>query len=267
MKVKFSVLMSVYYKEEAENLDECLESIFTQSLRPSEVVLVEDGPISDALKEVIEKYRDLLGIVSVILEENVGLATALNAGIKKCSNDLVARMDTDDIVVAGRFKKQIEFLNEHPDYSVVGGFVEEWDQTFKVLGSVRRVPLTHKDIVKFSKRRSPVSHPSVMYRRQDVLSVGGYPDFYPEDYALWILMLNKGMKFANLNEVLVRMRIESAITERRGLKFFMGEIRIFQMMRTFRFINAFEFYSNVAIRAVVRLSPNFVKRYVYRYFR
>ena len=126
----FSVLMSVYDKEEPRYLKESLESIFCQTLQPTELILVEDGPLSKQLIEVISSFKKKLNIISVSLNKNRGLAVALNEGLKKCSFDLVIRMDSDDICFEDRFEKQIKFMSENKNISVSSGQVEEWDQEF-----------------------------------------------------------------------------------------------------------------------------------------
>lgn len=135
-----SVLVSVYFKEKPEYLAACLLSLVNQTLKADEVILVEDGPISSALIAEIEKYRDVLNIVSVPLSENVGLARALNDGLKYCSHDLVARMDTDDIALPDRFEKQVAFMQSSPDIAASSGFIEEFNDLGDVL-SQRVLPL------------------------------------------------------------------------------------------------------------------------------
>ena len=163
---EFSVLMSVYFRERPEYLDLCLKSLVDQTVKPTEIILVEDGPISNELKSVIDSYRSTLNIVSERLEKNVGLARALNEGLKRCSFPLVARMDTDDIAVEDRFKLQIEFMESHPEVSVSSGFIEEWSQDYSHILSIRHLPIDHESISKFAKKRSPISHPAVIFSKR-----------------------------------------------------------------------------------------------------
>lgn len=159
-----SVLMSVYAKETPENLAECLQSLCAQTLTADEVILVEDGPISAALKAVIEQFLDALNIVSVPLAENVGLACALNEGLKHCKHDLVARMDSDDISLPDRFEKMVAFMQHNPDIAASSGVIEEFNEVGHVI-SKRVLPLVHSEIVAFSKKLSPLSHPIYGYRK------------------------------------------------------------------------------------------------------
>lgn len=256
--------MSVYDKERPEYLSSCLQSLAQQTLKAREVILVEDGPISSELTKVIEEFRDNLNIVSVYLPVNSGLAVALNEGLKRCRFDLVARMDSDDVALPDRFEKQAAFMLSHPDISASSGFIEEFTVAGQAI-SQRILPLEHDDLVRFAKRRSPLSHPAVMFQRDGVLSVGGYPLFRnAQDYALWSLLIVKGKKLANIPEVLVRMRAGSDLMDRRGFKYFMGEIALLKFQYEIEFLTWREFFVNFVLRAVVRLSPTFIKLWLYK---
>ncbi|GAB6034737.1 glycosyltransferase [Galenea microaerophila] len=262
--MSLSVLMSVYFKEKPEYLEACLQSLDEQTVKPDEVVLVEDGPISFELKAVIERFRESLNIVSVLLEQNVGLACALNEGLKHCSYDLVARMDTDDIALPNRFEKQVAFMQENPDVAASSGFIEEFNDTGDVV-SQRVLPLEHGALVNFAKKRSPLSHPAVIFRKQAILAVGGYPEFRnAQDYALWSLLIVKGYKLANLPDILVRMRTGSEMMGRRGVEFLKREVTLIKFQRSIGFLTLNEYIFNLLARSVLRLSPLFIKRWLYK---
>lgn len=265
--MSFSVLMSIYYKEKPEYLEVALKSLVDQTLRASEVILVEDGHISDDLRTVINKYRIVLNILSVPLPENVGLACALNEGLKYCKNELVARMDTDDYSVPNRFEKQVNFMLQNSHVSVSSGYIEEWNQDLTMKIAERVLPVDHASIIKFAKKRSPISHPAVIFRKSAILSVGGYPSIYPEDYPLWVKMLVNDHVFANIPEVLLLMRLGDALSVRRGKDFLKGEVATFGYLYDVGFINRFEFFSSIFARSFLRLSPLTVKKFLYKYFR
>jgi glycosyltransferase involved in cell wall biosynthesis len=264
--MNFSVLMSVYFKETAENLTECFDSLCRQIVKPTEVILVEDGPISDALLELVDKYRQVLNIQSVKLKENMGLASALNEGLKYCNYELVARMDTDDISLPSRFEKQLEFMRRNPNIDASSGFIEEFDATGEIV-STRKLPVLPSDVKVFAKQRSPLSHPATIFRKQAVLSVGGYPELYPEDYLLWVKMIINGSDLANIPEVLLKMRTDESFITRRGYNFLKGEIKIYRYMRAEGFISYFEYCKIILIRSALRLSPNFLKVLLYKFAR
>ncbi|UPQ81325.1 glycosyltransferase [Pseudomonas knackmussii] len=266
----FTVLMSVYEKEFHGFLSLALESVWdSQCAKPSQIVLVQDGPLTVELNKEIRKWKGKLGEVLTIvsLPKNVGLASALNEGLQCCDYDLIARMDSDDIAESIRFSKQIQFMLANPEISVCSGQVEEWSQDFSYKISTRNLPLRHDDILKFAKSRSPISHPAVMFRKSAVMAVGGYPNIYPEDYPLWGTLIANGYKFANLPDVLLKMRVGNALAERRGKRFLQGEIEIYKHLYAVGLINRFELVGNIALRSIVRLSPVRVKRFLYKYFR
>lgn len=268
--MKFSVLMSVYCKESSEYLLRSMQSIWNfQSLRPDQIVLVEDGPLTESLYAAVLELKTEIGssLTIVPLDKNLGLAGALNEGLRHCKHDLIARMDTDDIALSDRFKKQIKFMLNHPDVSVCSGQIEEWNQDFSEKISERTLPLDHDSILKFAKTRSPISHPAAMFKKSSVQAVGGYPEIYPEDYQLWGTMLAKGYRFANMPDFLLRMRVGNALVERRGAKFLKGILRTYRNLYYAGFLTRFEFLYAVTFRTFVLLSPTWLKSFFYKNIR
>lgn len=255
MVEKFSVLMSVYYKEKPDYLEECLLSLANQTLPADEIVLVEDGPLTKELYAVINSYKNRLPIKSVILIDNKGLAEALNYGLKNCSYDLIARMDTDDISLESRFFEQVSFMSANPNIAASSSYIEERSDDMKITICTKKLPLVHHELLKFATFRSPLSHPATIFRKSAVLSAGGYPKIYPEDYPLWISMLNSGFIFANIPKVLVLMRAGNGMLSRRGKAFLPGYIQCYKLLRDFGMISSVRYYTNVFIQSVIRNLP------------
>lgn len=267
---EFSVLLSVYHKEKPTHLEAALTSIYdAQNLKPDQIILVQDGPLTKELDTVLISWKKKLGekLILVPLKKNVGLAAALNEGLKYCKHELIARMDTDDVSFPDRFEKQIAFMVENPQISVCSGLIEEWNEDFSQKISKRNLPLEHKDIYHFAKSRNPISHVAVIFRKKPVIDSGGYPLIYPEDYPLWGKLLKMGYKFANLPDCLVKVRVAGALTERRGKEFLKGEIELFNYLYKIGFLNKFELYRNIIQRTVVRLSPFWMKKILYKLIR
>lgn len=263
---EFSVLISVYSKSDPRQLHEAIASIWSeQRLRPSQLCIVEDGPLSEDLSRVLRQWSEELGslfMIRVPIKNHVGLATALNKGLDFCKYPIVARMDADDISLPNRFEQQFEFLSQHPGIDVLGSQVEERDDKLTKKFGIRKVPLDHSAIFKYAKIRCPLNHPTVMFRKRSVELVGKYPLMYPEDYPLWGKMLNEGFNFANLSDVHVLMRSESAYSFRRGYRFFLGEIHVVKYLYDIRFITAFEAIISLVIRAFYRLCPFKIKLFL-----
>lgn len=219
MDFRFSVLMSVYIKENPEYFRECMKSILTQTLLPDEIVLVEDGPLTKELTAEIEAWKEKCNIPfqSVKLKRNKGLGLALAEGIKFCSYDLIARMDTDDICVPDRFEKQIQVFKENPDLDILGSHITEFEGHITNVLSVRKVPLKQEEIKKYQRRRSAFNHMTVMYKKKSVLKAGNYKNApLMEDDLLWCEMLHTGAVGMNLDTSLVYARTGKAMVQRRG---------------------------------------------------
>ena len=211
---KYSVLMPVYYKEKPEYLKQAIESIQKQTLPTEDFVLVCDGPLNAALDAVIDaKQQEMGAVLNVVrLEKNDSLGNALNEGIKNCKNELVARMDSDDIAYPDRCERQLAVFNEHPEVSICSGIVEEFSSDPSVVDTRRIVPETNSEIAEFAKKRNPFNHPCAMYKKSAVQAVGSYQDFYLlEDYYLWFRLLMAGYQGYNLQEPLLHMRSGSSM--------------------------------------------------------
>ena len=266
-KVLFSVLMSVYYKEKPSNLQVSLESVMNQTLRPNEVVLVKDGPLTKELDDVIDVFNKKYKCLTLVkLKKNSGLGNALNEGLKHCKYDYVARMDSDDISLENRFEMQANFIANHPEVDVVGGYIQEFDDETGEDISIRSVPQENDDIKLFLKKRNPMNHAVVFFKKESVLKAGSYIDCpYFEDYYLWARMLNQGCRFFNIDQVLLRVRAGSSLSKRRGSFTYVKCIFYFEKkLYELNMINAKDFLINVSIRSLVAIFPNKIRAIIYR---
>ena len=264
--MRFSVLLSVYYKESYSAFCKSLDSIFTQTTCPDEVILVEDGPLGSDLNDIISEYSAKYPTLKIIpLPTNQGLGKALNEGLKHCSYDIVARMDTDDIAKPDRFEKQLAVLEKYSDIDEVGAWIEEFEDDISDVKSVRKLPELPDDIRQFAKRRNPINHPVVMFRKSAVLAAGGYQHFpLFEDYYLWIRMLMNGAKFYNIQESLLYFRFSPEMFKRRGgWRYVISELHFLQKMRQMHFISFSEFMQNLFVRFSIRLIPNSLRAIIY----
>ena len=202
----FSVLMSVYGKDNANDFKEALESVtLTQTKKPKQVVIVQDGPVPSTIDEIIDEVKTKSSEIEITVlkkETNHGLAAALNSGLALCKYDWIARMDSDDISVEDRFEKQLNFIESHPDVDVLGGAIAEFENEIGDIQSERHVELTHEEIKKMARSRTPMNHVSVIYSKKAVLEVGGYSEDFGklEDYKLWVDLIGAGKKLANIDD-------------------------------------------------------------------
>ncbi len=267
--LKYSVLMSVYYKEKPENLRESIDSMLKQTLRPDEIVLVKDGQLTQELETVIQNYQetydDMIKIVE--LKDNVGLGLALREGLLHCKNEFVARMDTDDVAVETRCEKQINRFSQNPHLGVVGSSIAEFLSSPSNVVAFKLTKETHEEIAKQMKFRNPINHPTVMFKKSSVLAAGNYLDWpLNEDYYLWIRMLLKGFLFENIKEPLVNMRITNDTYQRRGgWKYYKTQQKLFLYMKENGLISFFDYYYNNSIRFIARVMlPNTMRRWLYQ---
>ena len=264
---KISVLMSVYKNDIAQNVKTAVESIINQTFRPSQVVIVVDGPVPDETTKTLEELKELYSEVEIYpLEQNVGLGNALKEGMTHCGNEIVARMDSDDIAVEDRFEKQIKKFEEDSELSIVGSNIAEFIGDKDNVVSIRSVPEKHEDICKYLKKRCPFNHMTVMFKKSEVEKAGGYLHwFYNEDSYLWARMYLAGCKFANIPENLVYARINEATFQRRGgYKYYKSERDLFKFMYKNKIIGWGEYQKAKAIRFVIQvLMPNSVRKYVF----
>ncbi len=265
MKNSFSVLMSVYKKDDAFCLKEALESVFAQTCPPAEVVLVSDGPLTPQLDTVLDSYKDKCKIIR--LPQNMGLGTALQTGLKECSHPLTARMDSDDICQPDRFELQLAAFEKDKNLSICGGAIEEIDFKTKETIALRRLPQTDAEIKRFLKLRCPFNHMTVMFKKADILSCGGYEaKFLMEDYSLWVHCAAKGLKMYNLPQVLVRARMDAKSYQRRGsYKYFKSNKALQDEMLALGVISLPTYLFNLFIRFAVQvILPNSLRSLFYK---
>lgn len=270
--LKFSVLLSVYYKERPDCLRNSLESIFRQTRRANEVVLVEDGPLGEALGKVVKEYEQKESALKVIrLKENRGLGGALNEGMANCQYEYVMRMDSDDICFDNRFEKIMEVAERHPELDVIGS----WTQEFKAgtgeemqLTCIKKFPHTVEDNETYSRKRCPVEHPAVVLKKESVIKAGGYQPFYLfEDYYLWARMFVNGCKFYNIQEPLLYFRTsDEAIRRRGGWKYAMSELKALWKFYRMGFLDLYQLVFSILTRTPVRLLPNSFRKLFYEKF-
>lgn len=267
MKQEFSVLMSIYYKEKPKYFTQCMESILNQTILPNEIIIVKDGPLTKELNELIDKYVSMNPKMYniVVLQKNLGLGLALAEGVKACSNELIARMDTDDIARNDRFEIQIKEFQEDPDLDICGSQIQEFYEDINKVTGIRKVPLEDEDIKKYQRRRDGFNHMTVMYKKSKVLAAGNYQDaLLMEDSLLWVNMIQSGVKCKNIDDCLVYVRANAEMYKRRGgitylKKYKMGRKKI----RDTGYISWWDYYYTLIIQFIVAVAPRSIRKIVF----
>lgn len=258
--------MSIYSNEKPGPYFECLDSLYKQTLKPNEVVIVHDGFISNELLAIENEFKNKLPIKVFNLDKNYGAAIARNYGADYCSNEWIAIMDSDDICSPDRFEKQISYIKNHPEVDFLGGNIAEFDsRTYNNTGR-RVVPGLHNDIVVRAKTRMPVNHVTVMFKKMVFQDIGRYKHLlYLEDYYLILRAINKGYRFANLDDILVYVRSGSDMYARRkGYQYFKNECYLFKYMYSAKLISIYGLIVNLVPRFILRLLPVCVLEIFYK---
>ena len=264
-----SVLLSVYNAEKGKNLERALQSVWDdQTLKPSQIVLVEDGPLPDSLEEIVQSFKFKVesegnSIFTVVkLPENGGLTKALNEGLKYVTGDLIARMDSDDISEPHRFERQEAYLESHPDVDIISGSLQEFDAEHECL-NVRHYPQTHEECVKFIVKACPLAHPSVMMRKRIFDEGLKYDERYrmSQDIKLWYDAVLAGYRLGNIPEVTLFFRREGDVFRRRSRAKAWNEFKIY-MNGIYRLKGLFTLsYRYPIARYIFRnLPPSLVKK-------
>ena len=272
MRQHFSVVMSVYEADDPLYFRRAVSSVFEyQTIKPSEIVVVQDGPLSSELDDAISELKHSVGSALKVckLEENCGLGVALAEGVKASAYDLIARMDSDDVSEPTRFEQQLAVFEKDPSVDIVGGDILEFIGDENNIVSLRSTYIDDSSICKDMQKRCAMNHVTVMFDRRAVNEAGGYlPWHFNEDYYLWIRMMQHKAKFANTGTVLCKVRVGSDMYARRGgLSYFKSELGLQNLMLSQRMIGFPRYVLNVGKRFAVQvLMPKAVRAWVFQKF-
>lgn len=265
--MQISVLMSVYKSENPAYMDRALRSVWDdQTLKPDEIVLVQDGALGDELNDVITQWKTRLGAKLVTLrnETNLGLTKSLNKGLQHAKGKFIARMDSDDVSCPKRFESQVNYLNAHPEITIVGGSLQEFDAENECL-NIRHYPQTPEEVKRYIYKASPLAHPTVMMRREMFDNGLKYDERFrmSQDIALWYDALCAGYQIGNLDEVTICFRRDGDVFKRRSRQKAYNEFKIYiNGIRRYYGLFSWKYVYPIA-RLVFRLMPVSVVKWIY----
>lgn len=263
---KISVLMSVYIKEKPEYLKAAMDSVLSQTYKADEILLMQDGPLTEELYQMIEEYRKANQEIHIhVFEQNVQLGRALQKGVELCKNELIARMDTDDIALPDRFEKQVAYMDAHPEVSVVGGSIREFNDE-GTIDRIKTMPKTQDEILSYVKIRNPLNHMTVMYRKSAILEAGNYQHFpFLEDYSLWSRMLSMGYQIRNMEDILVNARTSMGLVKRRsGWSYFKTFKKLRKLQHELKLTTNYEYVKAMVGTFIVIMQPGVIKELAYK---
>jgi len=260
--------MCAYQGDNPADFQLALESILNQSTQADEIILVVDGPVGAPLHHIIKQYQDTENerLTAIFLPENAGLTRALNHGLKHCNHPLVVRMDADDIAHRDRIKHQLGFMQAHPEVALLGTQMTEFTGSPKNLLPSKTLPLCHGEIVRKLPWRNPINHPTVCFRRDIVVKLGGYPELkFLEDYFLWSKLIARGYRCQNLPLSLLFYRFDDqTLLRRSGAKNFTNEIRLRWWLRNHDLCSTPTFLVASLMQLILRFAPISLRRYLWR---
>ena len=250
--------MTVYHGTNERDLERALDSLRAQTRPADELVIVADGPVSEGVRRVVERQDARV----IWLPENVGAGPASQAGLATIHSDYTARLDSDDAAKPGRFARQLEYLETHPEVGALGSAVEEFAETPGDTGKVRALP---ENPHAYAKINSPVNNPSVMLRTRAVKDVGGYNDVhFMEDYDLYARLIAGGWQVRNLPEALTDFQVTDAQFSRRtGREMLAAELRMQRNLVSYGLISRPRAAFNAVARSAYRALPTGLLRRVY----
>jgi glycosyltransferase involved in cell wall biosynthesis len=257
-----TVLMALYWKDDPFIFRKAVLSVFANSILPDDFILVIDGPLDKNLELEISLLKLDFNITTIYLATNMGLAIALNEGLKYVTTEWVARADSDDINLPNRFETQLFYALK--GYDLIGGSIQEVDKNGNFL-ALRSVPTDQSDIIKYLQFRSPFNHMTVIFRTSKVNLVGGYPKiFMKEDYALWALLMKQDCRLVNSNEILVHATTGLDMYKRRGgLKYIISEFHLQIFLYKMGIKNLFFASLHCFIRSFVFMLPSRIRGLIY----
>lgn len=267
---KYSVLMSVYYKDNPEWLKYSIDCMLAQTVYPDEFVIIEDGPLSDKLNNIVDEYykknKKLFNIIK--LEKNIGLGPALKIGVENCKNEWIARMDSDDYSPNDRIEKQFNVIEQHPEIGIIGSNADEFSGNITNVLARVILPETNEEIIKFSKKRCPYRHSGIMYKKSEVLAAGNYQECYLcEDYDLYARMELNGVKGYNIQEPLLYVRVNPEFYGRRGgMKYLKSILKFKKSLYKCGFFTTKQYIVASSAHIVVCLMPNKLREFIYKKF-
>lgn len=273
MITDYSVLMPLWHGERLDFLEQSLKSMVQQSIPPQEFVFILDHPIPNEMRNLIQQQISNFAhthFVEAYHLQGKGLGALLQIGVTECTCPFIARMDSDDISISTRCAKELHFLNASGKLAVVGSFLSEFEDSPNIVKTIRKVPEQGMDIIRFSKFRNPVNHPTVMFRKDAITAIGNYCSHfsYCEDYELWYRMIQNGFEIYNIQESLLYYRIGNNFFDRRSRKGNLESyIQLKKIMWQDGFINLFEYYISIFTQYFFSHAPTWIKEIIYIFLR
>ena len=261
----FSIILPIYKKNKISEVVNCLNSVVNKSLLPNEIVIIYDGFVNSSIKDIVNNKLFFFNKKIVHNSTNIGLGLTLKKGVMNCSNDLIIRVDADDVNNKNRFYELIKAAKKNKKADIIGSYLLEKNNNNYYL---KKVPISLSEVKRLIFYRNPLNHNTILLKKRSIIKVGSYRDIrFFEDYYLWLKIIKNNGKIINLNKVLVCSKQDKAFLERRSgykyLKYFLNFLKIIYRERL---INITNYVLYIAIRSPIIISPLLFKRLFYQVF-
>lgn len=263
----YSILTTVYVKENPDFLRQSIDSMLAQTVLTNDYVIVKDGPLNEELDEVLDDYSKKYPFIHLItLPKNIGLGGALNFGIKACKNDLVARLDSDDISMPDRCELQLKAFEEHPEYAIVGSDMYEFNLDPDDIIALKVMPHTPEELYRYGKRRNAFNHSSVMYRKSILAQYGYYSSRRrSQDVELFSKVLYGKHPCININKPLIKFRCgDTRVIRKKSWSNVRSDIEIFYHIYKMGYSSLLDFFYILSLQLGFFLLPAKIATFLYK---
>lgn len=266
-----SVLISTYKNDSPLYLEEALLSLKNQTLLADEIILVIDGYVDESLIKIIENFKYDGKFKYYKLEKNYGLAYCMNYALKKATNDIVARMDADDICFKNKFEMQYNILKKIKNKNtVITSLSLDFIDSIDNIQSLKETPKDNEEIKKILKYRNIVCHPTIMLYKSIFEKYGNYNQNVGllEDYELHLRLIHNGVQYYCIQEPLIYIRsTEYQVRRRGGFKYYINECKFRYKCYKNNYISLSDFLITIFIYSFFRLAPVKIKKVLYKLVR
>lgn len=262
----YSILTTLYKNDKPEQLKESIESMLAQTVLTNDYVIVADGPLTKELDDVLASYEASYDFFHIVrLPENVGLGQALREGLTHCKNDLVARLDADDLSMPNRCELQLALFEKEDDLVIVGSDMYEFADDPNVIVDLKTMPSTPEQIYKYGKRRNSFNHSSVMYRKSIIEKHGSYSSMRrSQDLELFSKILHSGCKCRNISEPLIKFRCgDTRVQRKKKWSNVKSDLKIFNQNRKMGYAGPLDYAYVLVTQIVFYLLPAKIAGFLY----
>ena len=264
--IKFSLILPIHFDVNYKTFKKSFDSLMRQTLKPTEYVIVLDGPIKPIILGYMNTFLIEKNLKIIKNIKNIGLGKSLNKAILKCNYEIIIRADSDVIYDINRNKEFILFYKKNKNIDIFGSWMSEVDSSNKIY--IKKTPVKNKAICFAMNFRNPINHPTVMFKKKKIISAGNYKHMpFFEDYYLWLRCKKIGINFLNIKKNLAVTNIDLGYIKRRdGISYFKNFLEFQKNAYKEKLVSGFYILTNILIRLSILSFSSKIKLYIYKTF-